>query len=152
MLTVPQAARRTGRNPETIRRWIRSGRLAATRVGTQFLVDENVLAAVAVGTVGAREASAPYGASLPGPDRSGGSTVVVELDDAHAARLTELAERVHLSRDLVAHSLLSTALDQRDPDADVLTAVLDAIPGAWERAQQGLAEIDAGRGVRLKER
>lgn len=152
MLTVPQAARRAGRNPETIRRWIRSGRLAATRVGTQFLVDENLLEAVAGAGIRMREASAPYGAPPPGPDRTGGSAVVVELDDAHAARLTELAERVHLSRDLVAHSLLSTALDQRDPDADVLSAVLDAIPGAWEQAQQGLAEIKAGRGVRLEER
>jgi len=40
MLTVPQAARRTGRNPETIRRWIRSGRLPATKFGTQHVIDE----------------------------------------------------------------------------------------------------------------
>jgi len=40
MLTVPQVARRLGRNPETIRRWIRSGRLPATKVGTQHVVDE----------------------------------------------------------------------------------------------------------------
>lgn len=40
MLTVPEAAQRSGRNPETIRRWIRSGRLRASRVGTQHLVDE----------------------------------------------------------------------------------------------------------------
>jgi excisionase family DNA binding protein len=43
MLTVPQAATRTGRNPETIRRWIRSGRLPAQRVGTQHLIEENDL-------------------------------------------------------------------------------------------------------------
>lgn len=40
MLTVPEAARRTGRNAETIRRWIRTGRLRSQRVGTQQLVDE----------------------------------------------------------------------------------------------------------------
>jgi excisionase family DNA binding protein len=40
MLTVPEAARRTGRNPETIRRWIRSGRLRSQKVGTQHLIDE----------------------------------------------------------------------------------------------------------------
>ncbi len=43
-ITVPEAARRTGRNPETIRRWIRSGRLPAERVGTQHLVEEDALA------------------------------------------------------------------------------------------------------------
>lgn len=43
MITVPEAARRIRRNPETIRRWIRSGRLASRRVGTQHLVDEDEL-------------------------------------------------------------------------------------------------------------
>lgn len=43
MITVPEAARRVRRNPETIRRWIRAGRLASQRVGTQHLVDEREL-------------------------------------------------------------------------------------------------------------
>ncbi len=38
MLTVPEAARRTKRDPETVRRWIRSGRLKATKIGTQHLI------------------------------------------------------------------------------------------------------------------
>lgn len=40
MLTVPEVARRVGRDPETVRRWIRSGRLRSTKVGTQHLIDE----------------------------------------------------------------------------------------------------------------
>jgi excisionase family DNA binding protein len=47
MLTVPEAARRTHRDPETVRRWIRSGRLRATRIGTQHMIDEADLAAIA---------------------------------------------------------------------------------------------------------
>jgi excisionase family DNA binding protein len=46
MLTVPEAARRAGRNPETVRRWIREGRLRARRIGTQHVIDEADLDAV----------------------------------------------------------------------------------------------------------
>mgnify|MGYP000861094271 CR=1 FL=1 len=46
-ITVPEAARRTGKNPETIRRWIRSGRLRSHRVGTQHLVEDAEVAALA---------------------------------------------------------------------------------------------------------
>jgi excisionase family DNA binding protein len=45
-LTVPEAARRSGRNPETIRRWIREGRLPASKVGTQHVIEEGDLAAM----------------------------------------------------------------------------------------------------------
>lgn len=43
-LTVPEAARRVGRNPETIRRWIRAGKLPSRKVGTQHVIDEEDLA------------------------------------------------------------------------------------------------------------
>jgi excisionase family DNA binding protein len=46
MMTVPEAARRAGRNPETIRRWIRAGKLRSQKVGTQHLVDERELDAI----------------------------------------------------------------------------------------------------------
>jgi excisionase family DNA binding protein len=55
MLTVPEAARRTKRDPETVRRWIRSGRLKATRIGTQHVIDEDDLARL----VGASTLSLP---------------------------------------------------------------------------------------------
>jgi excisionase family DNA binding protein len=42
-LTVPEAARRTGRNPETIRRWIRAGKLPSRKVGTQHVIEERDL-------------------------------------------------------------------------------------------------------------
>jgi len=40
MLTVPDAARRAGRDPETIRRWVRAGQLPARKVGTQHVIEE----------------------------------------------------------------------------------------------------------------
>lgn len=42
-ITVPQVAARTGLTPETIRRWIRGGKLPARKVGTQHLIQEEDL-------------------------------------------------------------------------------------------------------------
>jgi excisionase family DNA binding protein len=44
MITVPEAARKAGRTDETVRRWIRSGRLRARKVGTQHVIEEADLA------------------------------------------------------------------------------------------------------------
>lgn len=44
MLTVPEAAKRVGKDPETVRRWIRSGKLRSQKIGTQHLIDEHDLA------------------------------------------------------------------------------------------------------------
>jgi excisionase family DNA binding protein len=46
MLTVPEAARRAGRNPETVRRWIREGKLRSQKIGTQHVIDEDDLNAL----------------------------------------------------------------------------------------------------------
>ena len=43
MLTVPQAARRVRKDPETVRRWIRSGKLRARKIGTQHVIEERDL-------------------------------------------------------------------------------------------------------------
>jgi len=43
MLTVPEAAERIGRDPETVRRWIRAGKLRAQKIGTQHMIDEDEL-------------------------------------------------------------------------------------------------------------
>lgn len=40
MLTVLEAAKRVGRDPETIRRWIRSGKLPARKIGLRHMIDE----------------------------------------------------------------------------------------------------------------
>jgi predicted transcriptional regulator len=75
----------------------------------------------------------------------------VLLDDEHAARLHRLAARTYLNPGTLARSLLSTALDQADPDPATIAVLLDSIPGAWERAQEGLADIVAGRVIPLDE-
>ncbi len=43
MPTVAQAADRIGRNPETIRRWTRSGRLRSRRMGQRHAIEDRDL-------------------------------------------------------------------------------------------------------------
>jgi excisionase family DNA binding protein len=51
-MTVPEAAKRLGRNPETIRRWIREGKLRSRKVGTQhLLLEEDVEALTSRGRI-----------------------------------------------------------------------------------------------------
>jgi predicted transcriptional regulator len=73
----------------------------------------------------------------------------VQLDERHAMKLHELAERTHMNPGTLARSLLSTALEQAAPNPASIVELLDAIPGALERAQQGLREAEAGQGIPL---
>jgi excisionase family DNA binding protein len=67
MLTVPEAARRVGRNPETVRRWIREGKLAARKVGTQHVIEDRDLAAFEASTESAPMPAAWQRTSWGGP-------------------------------------------------------------------------------------
>ena len=49
MVTVPEAAHRLGVNPETVRRWIREGRLHSQKLGTQHLIEDADLPALSKG-------------------------------------------------------------------------------------------------------
>jgi hypothetical protein len=73
----------------------------------------------------------------------------VTLDENHAGKLARLAERTHIQEGTLARSLLSTALDDADPDTARITEILDAIPGAWERTREGLAQAARGEGTPL---
>jgi len=75
----------------------------------------------------------------------------VLLDERYARKLRALAERTHVNPGTLARSLLSTALDEIDPEPSTIVELLDSIPGAFERAQQGLAEIRSGKGIPLDE-
>jgi predicted transcriptional regulator len=75
----------------------------------------------------------------------------ITLDDEQAEKLARLAERMHVQPGTVARSLLSSAIDDADPDARNVVELLDRIPGAHDRAQLGLRQAAAGETVALDE-
>ena len=75
----------------------------------------------------------------------------VVLDEVRALKLQRLAERTKVNPGTLARSLLSTALDDADPDPGSVTDLLDRIDGAWEDAIAGLEEIRSGKGIPLGE-
>jgi predicted transcriptional regulator len=73
----------------------------------------------------------------------------VSLDPEYSEKLSRLADRMHVQEGTLAKSLLSTALDRADPDAGHIVELLDAIPGAYERTQEGIEQARRGEGVAL---
>lgn len=75
----------------------------------------------------------------------------ITLDDEQAEKLTRLAERMYVQPGTVARSLLSSALDEADSDAQNVVELLDGIPGAHERAQLGLRQARTSETISLDE-
>lgn len=73
----------------------------------------------------------------------------ITLDDEQAEKLARLADRMHIQPGTIARSLLSSALDEADPDAHNVAALLDGIPGALGRAQLGREQARTGETIPL---
>jgi predicted transcriptional regulator len=73
----------------------------------------------------------------------------VSLDPEYAEKLSRLAARMHVQEGTLAKSLLSTALDGADPEAEQIIALLDAIPGAREGVREGVEQARRGEGIPL---
>jgi hypothetical protein len=58
---------------------------------------------------------------------------------------------MHVQPGTIARSLLSSALDDADPDARNVVELLDGIPSAYERAELGLMQAGAGETISLNE-
>ncbi len=75
----------------------------------------------------------------------------ITLNEEQAAKLLLLAERMHVQPGTIARSLLSTALDDADPDARDVVELLDGIPDAYQRAQLGHDQATRGETISLAE-
>jgi hypothetical protein len=70
----------------------------------------------------------------------------VTLDAEHAAKLARLAERMNTEERTLACLSLAHALDAADPKPRG-AGLLDAIPGAYERALLGRAQSSSGQTI-----
>jgi hypothetical protein len=75
----------------------------------------------------------------------------ITLDDEQYERLARMADRMHLQPGTLARSLLLSALDEAALDADNVVRLLDGLPGAYERAELGRRQADAGETVSLED-
>lgn len=75
----------------------------------------------------------------------------VTLSPAYGEKLSRIAARTHVREGTLASSLLAQAIDDADPDARQIVALLDRIPGAWDRIDAGIADARAGRVIPLDE-
>lgn len=73
----------------------------------------------------------------------------ITLDEASAQKLSAMADRMHVNEGTLARSLLTTAIDEADPDPRNIVALLDGVPGAWEDAQEGWRQAQAGDTIPL---
>ena len=69
----------------------------------------------------------------------------IQLDAEHAAKLEALAERTHIQAGTLARSLLSTAIDEANPEPSTVVEILDSSPGAFERHQEGIRDAREGK-------
>lgn len=75
----------------------------------------------------------------------------ITLDEEQAAKLARLAARVHVNEGTLARSLLSSAIDDSDPDVATVLGVLEGIDGLWERVQLAREQAASGDTVHLSD-
>ena len=81
------------------------------------------------------------------PDRS--IRLRVTLPPAYGEKLARIAARTHVNEETIASSLLLQAIDDADSDPRQIVALLDRVPGAWDRVENGIADARAGRTIPL---
>jgi hypothetical protein len=75
--------------------------------------------------------------------------LTIELDEQEQATLARVAGGDPADAEELARAVITDFLRAQENDPQELAAMLDRIPGAWERTQEGNGQIDAGQGIPL---
>ena len=68
----------------------------------------------------------------------------ISLDEQRAAKLGRLAARAEVPDGTMARSMLSTAIDEADPDPGSVTDILEGIPGLVDRVRSAEGQVEGG--------
>jgi hypothetical protein len=69
----------------------------------------------------------------------------IELTRETLAKLDRLAASAGVTREAAASALMMRAIDAAGTDPDAIVDLLDRIPGAWERIQDGIDDARSNR-------
>jgi hypothetical protein len=73
----------------------------------------------------------------------------ITLKPEHAAQLTRLARLTGVPESTLAGLVLAKAIEDADPDARSIVAILDGIPGVYERTMNSLEKAREGEAIGL---
>lgn len=73
----------------------------------------------------------------------------ITLEPEHAARLARLARLTGVPESTLARMMLSRAIEEADPDAGSIVAILEGIPGVYEHVMDSLEQGRQGGGIGL---
>ena len=83
--------------------------------------------------------------------RERNDSITIPLNVGDRRRLREIAERTCASETSIAHTLLSLALDDADVDAEVMTEIIEGIPGVLDHIAEAREQLDRGEGIPLED-
>lgn len=83
------------------------------------------------------------------PKSETGCKLEITLSPEQAMKLGRLARRANVPEASLAQALLIQAIDEIDIGAGDAAAILDRIPGSWDRIDRGLEDARAGRTISI---
>lgn len=82
---------------------------------------------------------------------NGNIRLSLTLPPGYGEKLSRIAARTRMTEGALSSALLAQAIDDADPNASQIVALLERTPGAWDRIETGIADARAGRVVPLEE-
>ncbi|MDP2920118.1 MAG: helix-turn-helix domain-containing protein [Dehalococcoidia bacterium] len=141
-ITVREAAARSGKNPETIRRWIWSGKLSAEKIGNQLFIKKSEFSMVC------RETAVVEYTAEPKPEFIGPG---IDFGGKHGFRKMERNKSAQLFGKPLEKAMSETEETVNDKDAEIKSIEdwLERVKNSRDRmSARGVKPIDSAEIIR----